>query len=41
MAARVPGATVHVLAGHGHICLIAPNIDLEEILRNHEPAASA
>jgi len=41
MAARVPGATVHVLTGHGHICLIAPNIDLEEILRSHEPAPSA
>jgi pimeloyl-ACP methyl ester carboxylesterase len=41
MAARVPGAVVRVLAGHGHICLIAPNIDLEEILRNHEPAPTA
>lgn len=41
MAEWVPGAVVHVLAGHGHICLIAPNIDLEEILRNHEPASSA
>jgi len=41
MAARVPGAAVRVLAGHGHICLIAPNIDLEEILRNHEPAPTA
>jgi pimeloyl-ACP methyl ester carboxylesterase len=41
MAERVPGAAVRVLAGHGHICLIAPNIDLEEILRNHEPAPSA
>ena len=41
MAALVPGASVRVLNGHGHICLIAPNIDLEEILRNHEPASSA
>ena len=41
MAARVPGAEVRVLAGHGHICLIAPNVDLEEILRSHEPAPSA
>ena len=41
MAARVPGARVHILTGHGHICLIAPNIDLEEILQNHEPASSA
>lgn len=34
MAARVPGATLRVLTGHGHICLIAPNIDLEEILHD-------
>lgn len=34
MAARVPRANLHVLAGHGHICLIAPNIDLERILRD-------
>lgn len=33
MAARVPGATVRVLEGHGHICLIAPNLDLGEILQ--------
>ncbi len=32
MAARVPGAALHVLAGHGHICLIAPNVDLAQIL---------
>jgi len=32
MAARVPGAVVRVLAGHGHICLIAPDVDLAEIL---------
>jgi pimeloyl-ACP methyl ester carboxylesterase len=33
MADRVPGATLRVLAGHGHICLIAPNLDLERLLR--------
>ncbi len=33
MAARVPKATVRVLEGHGHICLIAPNLDLGQILR--------
>jgi pimeloyl-ACP methyl ester carboxylesterase len=33
MAARVPGAVMRVLAGHGHICLIAPDLDLDEILR--------
>ena len=32
MAARVPRSTVRVLDGHGHICLIAPDIDLGEIL---------
>jgi pimeloyl-ACP methyl ester carboxylesterase len=33
MAARVPEATVRVLEGHGHICLIAPNLDLGRILQ--------
>jgi len=33
MAARVPGATMRILEGHGHICLIAPNLDLGEILQ--------
>lgn len=32
MAARVPGAVVRVLAGHGHTCLISPDIDLGQIL---------
>ena len=32
MVARVPGATLHVLDGHGHACLIAPGVDLAEIL---------
>jgi pimeloyl-ACP methyl ester carboxylesterase len=32
MAARVPGSTVQILDGHGHICLIAPDIDLGGIL---------
>jgi pimeloyl-ACP methyl ester carboxylesterase len=32
MAARVPGASVQILDGHGHICLIAPDIDLGQIL---------
>lgn len=34
MMQRVAGATLHVLVGHGHICLIAPNVDLEHILSN-------
>jgi pimeloyl-ACP methyl ester carboxylesterase len=32
MAARVPAATVRILEGHGHICLIAPDLDLGQIL---------
>jgi pimeloyl-ACP methyl ester carboxylesterase len=34
MAARVPGSTVRILDGHGHICLIAPDIDLASILED-------
>lgn len=32
MASRVPGSELRVLTGHGHICLIAPDLDLAEIL---------
>ena len=32
MAERVPSATMRVLSGHGHICLIAPDIDMCGIL---------
>jgi pimeloyl-ACP methyl ester carboxylesterase len=32
MSARVPGSVLRVLEGHGHICLIAPDIDLEAVL---------
>jgi pimeloyl-ACP methyl ester carboxylesterase len=32
MAARVPNAALRILEGHGHICLIAPDVDLAEIL---------
>lgn len=32
MADRVPGAVIRILEGHGHICLIAPDIDLAAIL---------
>ena len=32
MAARVAGSTVRVLPGHGHICLIAPGLDLGSVL---------
>ncbi len=32
MAVRVPDATFRVLHGHGHICLIAPGVNLAAIL---------
>ena len=32
MADRVPSSAMRILAGHGHICLIAPNLDLSQIL---------
>ncbi len=32
MAARAPQSTLRLLDGHGHICLIAPDLDLAEIL---------
>jgi pimeloyl-ACP methyl ester carboxylesterase len=44
MAGGVPGSALRVLEGHGHICLIAPNIDLADILtqwRADETAQSA
>jgi 3-oxoadipate enol-lactonase len=39
MAARVPGSTLRVLEGHGHICLIAPDVDLEALLKEWRIAA--
>jgi pimeloyl-ACP methyl ester carboxylesterase len=36
MAARVPGAALRILAGHGHACLIAPGVDLAEIIAEWE-----
>jgi pimeloyl-ACP methyl ester carboxylesterase len=39
MAARVPGATMRVLEGHGHACLIAPGVDLGAILREWQADA--
>jgi len=32
MVSRVPHGTLHVLHGHGHICLIAPDVCLRDIL---------
>ena len=40
MAARVPSGTMRVLEGHGHICLIAPDLDLALILREWRHSAS-
>jgi pimeloyl-ACP methyl ester carboxylesterase len=37
MASRVPGATVRTLPGHGHVCLIASNVDLARILHQWGP----
>lgn len=39
MASLTPRATMRVLAGHGHICLIAPDLDLSAILEEWVPAA--
>jgi pimeloyl-ACP methyl ester carboxylesterase len=32
MADRVPSSVLRILRGHGHICLIAPDLDLAQIL---------
>jgi pimeloyl-ACP methyl ester carboxylesterase len=32
MAERTPEATLRILEGHGHICLIAPDLDLSAIV---------
>jgi pimeloyl-ACP methyl ester carboxylesterase len=32
MADRVPSSVMRILKGHGHICLIAPDLDLAQIL---------
>lgn len=37
MANKVRSASVRVLGGHGHICLIAPEIDLCQILADWRP----
>jgi pimeloyl-ACP methyl ester carboxylesterase len=41
MAERIPSATMRVLSGHGHVCLIAPDVDVSCILAewqsNHLP----
>jgi len=32
MVSRVPHGTLRVLHGHGHICLIAPDINLAQMV---------
>jgi 3-oxoadipate enol-lactonase len=39
MASRVPLSVLKVLEGHGHICLIAPDIDLCQLLKEWPVAA--
>jgi pimeloyl-ACP methyl ester carboxylesterase len=34
MARHIKGAALQILEGHGHICLIAPDLSLEQILRS-------
>jgi pimeloyl-ACP methyl ester carboxylesterase len=41
MAARIPGSTIRILDGHGHICLIAPDVDLARILDDWTRRASS
>ncbi|MEZ5320217.1 MAG: alpha/beta fold hydrolase [Vicinamibacterales bacterium] len=41
MSARVPHASMRVLAGHGHICLIAPDLNLATILSDWADAPRA
>ena len=41
MATHLPQATLRVLEGHGHICLLAPDLDLSEILDDWRGARAA
>jgi len=40
MAGRVPSSAMRILSGHGHICLIAPDLDLAQILHEWPHSAS-
>jgi hypothetical protein len=33
MSSRAPQATMRILEGHGHGCFLAPDLDLDQILR--------
>ena len=37
MAERVSSSVMRILVGHGHICLIAPDLDLSQILHEWRP----
>ena len=39
MANRVPSSVMRILKGHGHICLIAPDLDLAHILNEWQKAS--
>jgi len=39
MANRVPSSVMRILKGHGHICLIAPDLDLAHILNEWQEAS--
>ena len=39
MAERVPSSVMRILKGHGHICLIAPDLDLAHILNEWQEAS--
>lgn len=41
MAERIPGSTLRVLSGHGHICLIAPDMDMCRILTDWQSSTPA
>jgi hypothetical protein len=34
VAQRMPRATLRVLEGHGYTCLIAPNVELAQLLQD-------
>lgn len=39
MADRLPSSALRILKGHGHICLIAPDVDLAQIIREWQEAS--
>jgi hypothetical protein len=41
MANRVPSGVMRILKGHGHICLIAPDLDLAQILYEWQEASDS